>query len=62
MTRFFLLYDPKDQTKPFRVVGGERFKRPWKFDSSFATEILARDQVIEWICAEPDSEFHDMTR
>jgi hypothetical protein len=62
---FFLLFDPRDARKRYRAVGGPNIGQPWAMDLSFATEILARDQILAWICGLPDShrpEFHDMTR
>jgi hypothetical protein len=62
---FFLLFDPRDERKRYRAVGGPNIGQPWMLDMSFATEILARDQILEWICALTplqSPEFHDLTR
>ena len=59
---FFLLYDARDQSRPYRAVGGEELGPPWKYDASFATLYAARDQLMVWICEVPASEFHDLTQ
>ena len=61
-TVFFLIYDPKDASKPFRTVGGVNIGAPWKYDESFATSDGARDQLLKWILKVPNSEFHDLTQ
>lgn len=58
---FFLLYDQKDATRPFRAVGGVNIGAPWKYDESFPNADAARDQLLIWICETPNSEFHDLT-
>jgi hypothetical protein len=62
---FFLMFDPRDARKRFRAVGGPNIGQPWALDASFETEVLARDQILEWICGLParhSPEFHDLTR
>ncbi len=59
---FFLMYDPRDEKRPFRAVGGINIGAPWTFDVSFATVTAARDQLLQWICKLPQSEFHDLTQ